>query len=1213
MLELTEVAKWLTDRLNEKGLLNTPIYSFNINAEVGKNKGEDVVNGILYSETPKITPIPNVKDYKYKLRVTLSVTAPTANYNLKNVEKIIGDVAETYNGKEIEFANGKGLITFSLTGTKDFKIDAGQGGIVPISFYIDINYVEGLITSSGKVWKLDGLVIPFLSESVIIEKNGRTNPINDRRYQQTFMTNQMKWYHFRFPYTDSELCTMLQKDILDGDMNKRYTLTYYDGVSYTEANPYTTTVVLFRNGDTDSQRPDTAMFDVMFADADDGKSNVKFEMALLSTPFDSSTDNTRWFDSELDQKVWYNTQILAQNLRFCEIPAPNLNSLYLTNQVYQNIVYDKPMTKPSYADAIKSDYTSSYYYKGANGNYIKITSELTESEYDNITDVYLGYYNLFYRCVNQNKAVIRVVYEKYSYGFFSSKSKPEDKLTAAMAGYVYVDNNGYFQSVGGLTNEQYNNDNLVVYDNKKYFIYDITNAEIGADNQIIVDLKLDTVQTYMFQENDNVPAKPMLDIKGSFIEKAHLDRWIYSYELINTDPLQRPSLVDCLTYGYYKKNPDTATIESGDTFTLITPEIYNATGDRVLKYVYEMALRFNGKADSKLFEREDIRELSKRLVNRQKLQFYTGSGFTIVSPKPAYSSLSSGIYYYKVNNEYKPLYQPIYEYNPETSETTVTNAITEQMYNNILEVYETSFYGRVVNALNGYTCWIYAFVDSGSYNVLKKGYSSTQSVTLNLTESETLKKMNLSTAILCFPFDLDSQHDNFVIEDYNSQDAYVNVNGWLDFINLNPNLLSDHLKGVKLSLKPPINILGLGDYNFDENRGVDIFFNPTDKEADIVSLSKYLNVKNLAFLRTGSVSAIRNGIFYLQTEYENPVPLRINEDISQFGFKKTDIVGQNRNKKFNPKMNEQDYRSLNLTINGNAFEMPINKINLEKPVFEYFEQLTPEITKGLLRFKSYGLTSLTDVFNEYYSQSFNGFSYQDNFTIAVAYNAYAQYIASNKNAYEQLNAQLSYNEKTTELTNKYAVIKGATGAATGLASGVGSILSGDIGKGMTELFGGAQKVVDTASTVAENRERVELNMNYEKTKFDLSIDNMKNAPTTLRNINGNAILTNMIAEFGIYAEILEGLDTELESANDVMFRDGYNLNRFEESGKTIRDYCHTRKYFNYIRATLGNISGIPVSNAIRDNLRQRFSNGIRFWHQDTIDYSKENYELKIEQ
>ena len=79
-----------------------------------------------------------------------------------------------------------------------------------------------------------------------------------------------------------------------------------------------------------------------------------------------------------------------------------------------------------------------------------------------------------------------------------------------------------------------------------------------------------------------------------------------------------------------------------------------------------------------------------------------------------------------------------------------------------------------------------------------------------------------------------------------------------------------------------------------------------------------------------------------------------------------------------------------------------------------------------------------------------------------------------------------------------------------------------------------------------------------------------------------------------------------------MFRDGYNLNRFEESGKTIKDYCHTRKFFNYIQAVLGNIHGVPMSDTMRADLRNRFASGIRFWHQDTIDYSMENYELNLE-
>ena len=145
----------------------------------------------------------------------------------------------------------------------------------------------------------------------------------------------------------------------------------------------------------------------------------------------------------------------------------------------------------------------------------------------------------------------------------------------------------------------------------------------------------------------------------------------------------------------------------------------------------------------------------------------------------------------------------------------------------------------------------------------------------------------------------------------------------------------------------------------------------------------------------------------------------------------------------------------------------------------------------------------------------------------------------------------------------------------------------------------------------QNIERTGLQNSYQKTQFDLTMDNMKNAPDKLITANGNSLFIYAIG-FGIYEELYEGLDTELESANDIMFRDGFNYNRFEGNGESIRDYCHTRKYFNYIQAVLGNLHGISISDTMRADLKDRFSKGIRFWHQDNIDYSLENYELELE-
>ena len=129
-----------------------------------------------------------------------------------------------------------------------------------------------------------------------------------------------------------------------------------------------------------------------------------------------------------------------------------------------------------------------------------------------------------------------------------------------------------------------------------------------------------------------------------------------------------------------------------------------------------------------------------------------------------------------------------------------------------------------------------------------------------------------------------------------------------------------------------------------------------------------------------------------------------------------------------------------------------------------------------------------------------------------------------------------------------------------------------------------------------------------KTQFDLSLDNMKNAPETMSNANGGVCFTMAVAEFGVYAELYEGLDNELEVANAMMNMNGYTYNQYGNP----RDFDSIRRRFNYIKANIGSLDGVPISNLIRADLRQRFANGIRFWREGiNVDYTKENYEISI--
>ncbi len=125
---------------------------------------------------------------------------------------------------------------------------------------------------------------------------------------------------------------------------------------------------------------------------------------------------------------------------------------------------------------------------------------------------------------------------------------------------------------------------------------------------------------------------------------------------------------------------------------------------------------------------------------------------------------------------------------------------------------------------------------------------------------------------------------------------------------------------------------------------------------------------------------------------------------------------------------------------------------------------------------------------------------------------------------------------------------------------------------------------------------------------NLTIDNMKNAPSSIQNAKGNALLNVMSTEMGLIVEEYSILPNEKEIINDYMCQNGFTYNRYDN----IKNCYNIRKYYNYIEAELDAVSGVSMSNVARTDMKQRFQNGIRFWNSDEIQYSLENYEKWLE-
>ena len=981
MLELKELAGFLTGELNRFAFNSG--YSFNIFAEIGKAE-PNTICGVLKASEPTITPINGIKNIRYNAIVELSVPAPTSNFNLINIENIIGKFIEHYNAKEVGFSNGKGLITFTFSRAKDYKMDYAVGETVPISFGVNVNYTENMVTSATKVWQIrpldvensEFITIPYLSESVLLEKGGKTNNISDALFQQTLLTSQIKYYRFEIPYeTNDTLCSMLQKDILTGDFGKKYELRYYDGVSFLdeEEKDFRTTVSIFRTGDSSAVKPETAKFSITFADVDNGQNTIKYQMALIDNPFDSLSDNTQYFETQAEQQkyfigevvddVFVPSELLSNGAEFDDIPAPNLNSLNITNQVYINT-----------------------------------------RKYD------------VFDLINKNYAIIKATNGDYTY----------------------------------------------------FFYYRVNNGDIGANGQVSYNLTLDTIQTYLFD--------PRLIISGAFIQKSHLDRWVY-----NSD---------------------------GTTVT------------------------FNGKADSKLFEREEIKEVAKRLIYRERLKFDTSE-----INLPAISSQSNSIF----NIEKTPVWVYIF---------------LDGQY---------AFSGQEIK---------YNF-----YNLNQRDGTLPQS-SLDRAYSDNVLT---PTAILAYPLDDWLFMGSIAASVTTELNIYTSRRAFYEFAKTNPTVFS-HIKAIKLSIKPPINVNEISNYSglifIDDNAEYMGYFGRTIDEGDLFSL------KTKFVITSPTVGLDQYALIYITNDNLTPFTMKFSNNVfPQNTFSKTDItgvggVGVSKNKVFNPKINNADYKDVVINIVGSQYLMDYQKLNNRNPKFTYLEPLTCDTTRVIVRYKS---ENNNEIYNEYLSNSFSGLIYTNDLSLPIANDAFNNYLANNKNAY------LSFQNQ-----QQYAIDKTAL----------------SIGKTAVNTILDPTKLVMNGIGVAEQGIGLGMDLAFKQTQFDLSMDNMKAAPLMLSNANGSALFGNSVNQYGVYIELYEGLDTELEMANDIMFRDGYNYNRFDD----FKSQLNIRHYFNYVKAIIGSLSGVPMSEESRKDFKQRVASGLRFWYiknQPTIDYTKENYENSL--
>lgn len=423
MLNPQEVANFITDELNSVGAAWHDRYTFKVMSEIRDGTvGKADIQGILRTDSAEFVPVAGeYTEGKYVFSVDLPIPSARANYHFLQVKGIVEEFIRKNKNVSHEFTNGKGIFTFAEKKTGTYKVAYGTGETVTMSFSAFVTYTENAVTSADKHWFLDDVEIPFLSESVTLEREGTMRNYFNGNSNKVLLTGQTKYYNFQIPY-ESEAWGIIQKEILKPSIYTgngaagKHTLKYYDGVSFTEDSPFTATVKIFRTAKSSSAPPNASTYDVTFTDTDSDIVSISYQLGLLDFPFDLHGEDTRYFNSEEEQQEYFENKIRNGDTPFMPIEAPNLDSLFITSQVYQE---NSPLVN--------------------------------------------GQFNIS----NKNYAVIKVTYT-------------------------------------GIKNP-------------RYFYYFITKSKICTEGKVLLDLQLDTVQTFFFD--------PDISFSDCLIERAHLNRF----------------------------------------------------------------------------------------------------------------------------------------------------------------------------------------------------------------------------------------------------------------------------------------------------------------------------------------------------------------------------------------------------------------------------------------------------------------------------------------------------------------------------------------------------------------------------------------------------------------------------------------------------------------------------------------------------------------
>lgn len=214
---------------------------------------------------------------------------------------------------------------------------------------------------------------------------------------------------------------------------------------------------------------------------------------------------------------------------------------------------------------------------------------------------------------------------------------------------------------------------------------------------------------------------------------------------------------------------------------------------------------------------------------------------------------------------------------------------------------------------------------------------------------------------------------------------------------------------------------------------------------------------------SGNIPNVQPGFLNLHYDLSRITTLSEEIDLAtEIDFQKSEIIGAARNKKFNPKLLSADFKEFRLCAGVDSFSYAIDKIGQTKGIkLLYNEGFAPDITRGYLRISAPGKYGYESLYIEGTESNFTGLVYSVDYSLPYSVSQLEAFLANNKNYYLQRNNQYKLQELNAGLGLAGSLFGVGSALASGNISGavsgaVGGALS--FGGSMASLE--AQKIND---------------------------------------------------------------------------------------------------------------------------------------------------------